>query len=174
MNTVVVHSVVFLSNTFMVAMIVGNYLQRFTNTEEQTGNSWEKLFWCRLMYFHPVRYSVFEVLFLIQIQYKYTNRQMPSPAQNSHNFWLLSSCVFHQNHINFGRQGNMVQTLAQWQHPVASSEALDVLHWTMHPASHQCIPMVIKIASNFLIFFAWSFLLSPKTVAYDHAMVTVI
>jgi hypothetical protein len=47
----------------------------------------------------------------------------------------------------------MMQTLARWQHPVGSSEALDVLHWAMHPASHQRIPIVIKIASNLPAFF---------------------
>jgi hypothetical protein len=28
---------------------------------------------------------------------------------------------------------------------VASSEALDVLHWAMHPTLHRCIPMLIKL-----------------------------
>ncbi len=52
-----------------------------------------------------------------------------------------------------GRRGNKAQVLTQWQHPVASSEALDVLHWTMHPALHYCIRMVIKVASNLPAFF---------------------
>jgi hypothetical protein len=38
-------------------------------------------------------------------------------------------------------------------HPVASSEALDVLHRVMRPALHPHILMVIKIASNFPAFF---------------------
>jgi hypothetical protein len=67
-----------------------------------------------------------------------------------------------------GRRGNMAQSpLAQWQHPVASSEALDVLHRAMPPASHRRIPMVIKIASYFPAFFASS-ILSPITVANNH------
>jgi hypothetical protein len=37
--------------------------------------------------------------------------------------------------------------LAQWQHPVASSEALDLLHWAMHAVTYQCIAMAIKMAS---------------------------
>ncbi len=101
-------------------------------------------------------------VFLIQIQYKYTNRQMPSPAQNSHNFWLWSNCVFHQNCDNVGRQSSTVQTLAQWRHPVASSETLDVLHEAMHPASHRHNPMVIKIASNFLLFLLSCFCCCPS------------
>jgi hypothetical protein len=52
-----------------------------------------------------------------------------------------------------GRQGNAVQALAQWRHPVASSKARDVLHWAMRPASYRRIRMVIEIASNFPAFF---------------------
>jgi hypothetical protein len=37
---------------------------------------------------------------------------------------------------------------------VASSEALDVLHWTMCPTSHHHIRMVIEITSNLPAFFA--------------------
>jgi hypothetical protein len=36
---------------------------------------------------------------------------------------------------------------------VASSKALDVLHWAMHPASHRRIRMVIKVASELPAFF---------------------
>ncbi len=81
---------------------------------------------------------------------------MPHLAQNSHNFWLQSTilfllvfCVFQQNCDHGGRQSNTAQTLAQWRHPVISSEALDVLHRAMRPSLHQCISMVINITSNF-------------------------
>ena len=47
-----------------------------------------------------------------------------------------------------GRRGNAMQAFARWRHPVASSEALDVLHRAMRPASHRRIRMAIKIASN--------------------------
>jgi hypothetical protein len=47
----------------------------------------------------------------------------------------------------------MAQALAQWQHPVASSEALGVLHQAVHPALHHRIRMVIKVASNSPAFF---------------------
>jgi len=47
-----------------------------------------------------------------------------------------------------GRRGNAMRALAQWRHPVASSEALDVLHWEIRPASYRRIRMAIKIASN--------------------------
>ncbi len=54
----------------------------------------------------------------------------------------------HDNHW-----GITAQALAQWQHPVASSEDLDVLHWAMHPALHCRICMVIEVASNLPVFF---------------------
>ncbi len=37
--------------------------------------------------------------------------------------------------------------LARWQRLVASSEALDLLHWSMHAVTYQCIAMAIKTAS---------------------------
>jgi hypothetical protein len=44
--------------------------------------------------------------------------------------------------------GNTAQALAQWRHPVASSEAQDVRHWVMRPALHRHIYMAINMASN--------------------------
>jgi hypothetical protein len=46
-----------------------------------------------------------------------------------------------------------MQALDQCQHPVASSEALDVLRRAMRPASYHCIAMAIKITSNSPAFF---------------------
>jgi hypothetical protein len=37
--------------------------------------------------------------------------------------------------------------LAQWRHPVASSEALDLLHWAMCVVTYRHIAMAIKMAS---------------------------
>jgi hypothetical protein len=37
--------------------------------------------------------------------------------------------------------------LAQWRCPVASSEALDLLHWEMRTVTYQRITMAIKMAS---------------------------
>jgi hypothetical protein len=42
----------------------------------------------------------------------------------------------------------MAQVLAQWRHPVASSESLDVLHNVMCLALYHRIAMVFKTASN--------------------------
>jgi hypothetical protein len=44
-----------------------------------------------------------------------------------------------------GRRGNVMQALARWRHPVASSEALDVLHRAIGLASYRCIRMAIEI-----------------------------
>ncbi len=42
--------------------------------------------------------------------------------------------------------------LAQWWHPVASSEALDLLHWAMRAVSHRRITMAIKTAHKVGVF----------------------
>jgi hypothetical protein len=47
-----------------------------------------------------------------------------------------------------GRRGNAMQALAQWRHPVASSEALDVLHRSICPALYRRIRMTIDIVVN--------------------------
>jgi hypothetical protein len=52
-----------------------------------------------------------------------------------------------------GRRGNTAQTLAQWLHPLASSEAPDVIHQAMRPASYHLTRMAIKIASDSPAFF---------------------
>jgi hypothetical protein len=51
-----------------------------------------------------------------------------------------------------GCRGNTAQVLDQWRHPVASSEALDVLYRAMFPALYRCIAMAIQIASNLPLF----------------------
>ncbi len=50
--------------------------------------------------------------------------------------------------------------LAQWRCPVASSEALDLLHWAMCAVTYRCIAMAIKMATFLGAFvdcclFAW-------------------
>jgi hypothetical protein len=54
-------------------------------------------------------------------------------------------CVLFEFVDNGGRRGNTAQALARWRHPVASSEALDVLYRAMCPASYRCIVMAIEI-----------------------------
>ena len=62
--------------------------------------------------------------------------------------FLSVLCCFNEFVDHGGRRGNMVQALAQWRHPVPSSEALDVLYREMRPASYRRIAMAIEIASN--------------------------
>jgi hypothetical protein len=42
--------------------------------------------------------------------------------------------------------------LAQWRRPVASSEALDLLHWAMHTITYRRIAMAIKTATFLGVF----------------------
>jgi hypothetical protein len=44
--------------------------------------------------------------------------------------------------------GNTEQVVTQWQCPVASGIALDMLHWAMLFISHRRITMAIKTASR--------------------------
>ena len=42
--------------------------------------------------------------------------------------------------------------LARWWHPVASSEALDPLHWAMRAVLYRCILTAIKLAHKVGVF----------------------
>jgi hypothetical protein len=42
--------------------------------------------------------------------------------------------------------------LTQWRHPVASSEALDLLHWAMCAVTYRHIAMAIKMATFLGVF----------------------
>ena len=46
------------------------------------------------------------------------------------------------------RQGDTEQVVAQWQRPVASGGALDMLHWTMPRALLQRLRMTIEMACD--------------------------
>jgi hypothetical protein len=63
------------------------------------------------------------------------------------------------------RWGNTAQALARWQHPVAPSEALDVLYWAMHPTSYCRIRMAIEIASDSPAFVVVADSLLPTNIA---------
>jgi len=64
-----------------------------------------------------------------------------------------------------GRRGDTAQALDRWCHPVASSEALDVLYQAMRSASYRCIAMAAEIASDVPSFLSSPFSLLPTTVA---------
>ena len=55
--------------------------------------------------------------------------------------------------------------IAQWLHPVASSEAPDVIHQAMRPALYHCIAMAIEIAIDSPAFFVVADSLLPTNIA---------
>jgi hypothetical protein len=74
-------------------------------------------------------------------------------------------CCFNKFVDHGGCRGNTGQALAQWRHPVASSEALDVLHRAMCPMSYRRICMAIEIANDLPAFFVVVDSLLPTTIA---------
>jgi len=74
-------------------------------------------------------------------------------------------CRFNEFFDHGGRRGDTMQALNQWRHPVASSEALDVLYRAISPASYCCIAMAIEIAIDSPAFFVSVDSFSPTTIA---------
>jgi hypothetical protein len=74
-------------------------------------------------------------------------------------------CVLFEFFDHGGRRGDTAQALARWRHPVASSEALDMLYRAMCPVSYRCIAMAIEIAIDLPAFFVAVVSLSPITIA---------
>jgi hypothetical protein len=74
-------------------------------------------------------------------------------------------CVLFEIVDHGGRLGDTAQALARWWHPVASSEALDVLYRAMRPASNRCIVMAIEITIDLPAFFVAVDSFSPTTIA---------
>jgi len=74
-------------------------------------------------------------------------------------------CVLFEFVDHGGRRGDTAQAHTQWRHPVASSEALGVLHRAMRPASYLCIAMATKIAVNLPAFFVLSISLLATTIS---------
>jgi hypothetical protein len=78
-------------------------------------------------------------------------------------------CCFNKFVDHGGHRGNTEQALARWRHPVASSEALDMLHRAMRLASYRCIAMAIEIASDLPSFLLLLISLSQTIVAKLHS-----
>jgi len=74
-------------------------------------------------------------------------------------------CVLFEFVDHGGRRGDAAQALARWWHPVASIEALDVLHRAMRPTSYRCIAMAIEIVVNLPAFFVSSISLLATTIS---------
>jgi hypothetical protein len=78
-------------------------------------------------------------------------------------------CCFNEFVDHRGRLGDTMRALDWWRHPVALSEALDVLYWAMRPASYHCIAMAIEIAIDSPAFFVVVDSFSPTTIAKKHS-----
>jgi hypothetical protein len=74
-------------------------------------------------------------------------------------------CVLFKFVDHGGRWGDTAQALARWWHPVASSEALDVLHRAMRPALYRCIAMAIEIVIDLPAFFVSLISLLATTIS---------
>jgi hypothetical protein len=74
-------------------------------------------------------------------------------------------CVLFEFVDHGGRRGDTAQALARWRHPVASSEALDVLHRAMRPALYCCIAMATEIVVDLPAFFVSSISLLATTIS---------
>jgi hypothetical protein len=75
------------------------------------------------------------------------------------------SCCFNK-FVNHGsRWGDTAQALARWRHPVAPSEALDVLYPEMLPMSYRPIRTAIEITSDSPAFFVVADSLLPTNIA---------
>ncbi len=58
-----------------------------------------------------------------------------------------------KNWCSFDRNTLSEQILAQWRHPVASIESLDIRHWAMRAVSYRRTATAIKMASKVGAFF---------------------
>jgi hypothetical protein len=59
--------------------------------------------------------------------------------------------MFHYCYVDCcpgGRWGNTERVVARLQHPVASGEALVMLHWAMHSVLHRRTAMAIEISRD--------------------------
>jgi len=74
-------------------------------------------------------------------------------------------CVLFEIVGHGGRCGDAMQALTRWRHPLASSEALYVLHRAMRPVSYRCITMAIEIVVDLPAFLSLPISLSQTTLA---------
>ena len=73
------------------------------------------------------------------------------PHRDGHRNSQQSWYILHSRFVDCchgGGQGNTKRVVTRWQHPVASDEALDMLHQAMPRALLQRIRMTIKMACD--------------------------
>jgi len=74
-------------------------------------------------------------------------------------------CVLFEIIDHGSRRGDTTQALTRWRHPLASSEALDVLHRVMRLASYRCIAMAIEIVVDLPAFLLLPISLLATTIS---------
>jgi hypothetical protein len=89
-------------------------------------------------------------------------------------YFVSVYCCFNNFVDHGGCRGNTAQALAQWRHPVALSEALDVLYQAMRPVLYRRIRMAIEIASDSPAFFVVVDLFLPITIALNYNRVRLL
>jgi len=67
--------------------------------------------------------------------------------RNGHQSGYMLHCCFVCCHPG-GCQGDTERVVARWWHPVASSVALDMLHWEMMHVLLQCLHIAIEMSSD--------------------------
>jgi hypothetical protein len=79
-------------------------------------------------------------------------RSIVPPHHRTHQNGQQSGYMLHRRFVCChpgGRRGNTERVVAQWRHPVASGEALVMLHWEMRSVCwHRCTAMAIEVARN--------------------------
>jgi len=83
-------------------------------------------------------------------------RSIVLPHHNGHRNGQQSGYMLHYCCVDCrpgGCRGDMEQVVARWQRPVASGEALVMLHWAMRSILRRHTAMAIKIARNGGAFF---------------------
>ena len=78
-------------------------------------------------------------------------RSIVPPHCNGHQNGQQRGYILHSRFVDYrhgGRRGNTEQVVAQWQRPVASDVAVDMLHWVMPHAPLQHLRTDIKMACN--------------------------
>ena len=78
-------------------------------------------------------------------------RGIVPPHRNGHQNGQQRGYILHRRFVDYrhgGRRGNTEQVVAQWQRPVASDVALDMLHQAMPHVLLQRLRVTIKMACN--------------------------
>ena len=73
------------------------------------------------------------------------------PHRNDYRNGQQSGYMLHHGCVDYRpgcHLGNTKQVVAQWRRPVASGEALVMLHWAMRSVLHRCSAMAIEMARD--------------------------